>query len=106
MEKSQMKNIVILKNLPSNLIEEAFVVLKSRKTAKRLEYIEKNDKMQKKGSYINEKYPKVSKHSWGENENYMAKIDFDGKEEFYQDTPFSKMDDYLINLEHRKFVHE
>ena len=45
MEKSQMKNIVILKNLPSNLIEEAFVVLKSRKTAKRLEYIEKNDKM-------------------------------------------------------------
>ena len=31
MEKSQMKNIVILKNLPSNLIEEAFVVLKSRK---------------------------------------------------------------------------
>lgn len=65
-----------------------------------------DDKMQEKGSYINEKYPKVSKHSWGENENYMAKIDFDGKEEFYQDTPFSKMDDYLINLEHRKFVHE
>lgn len=55
MEKSQMKNIVILKNLPSNLIEEAFVILKSRKTAKRLEYIEKNDKVQKKA---NSKAPK------------------------------------------------
>lgn len=28
MESSMMKNIVILKNLPSNLVEEAFVVLK------------------------------------------------------------------------------
>ena len=45
-------------------------------------------------SYINEKYPRMSKHSWGESENYLAKIDFDGKQVFYQDTPFSKMDDY------------
>ena len=40
MEKSKMKNIVILKNLPSNLIEEAFVVVKSRKVARNLEYID------------------------------------------------------------------
>ena len=57
-------------------------------------------------SYINEKYPRMSKHSWGENENYSAKIDFDGKQVFYQDTPFSKMDDYLINQAHRKFVYK
>lgn len=48
MEKSQMKNIVVLKNLPSNLIEEAFVIVKSKKTAKSLEYIDKKDKIDKK----------------------------------------------------------
>ncbi|MCI9063846.1 MAG: hypothetical protein HFJ17_04520 [Clostridia bacterium] len=42
MEVSNMKNIVVLKNLPSNLVEEAIVILKTNKVAKRLEYIEKN----------------------------------------------------------------
>ena len=40
MEKSKMKNVVVLKNLPSNLIEEAFVVVKYRKVARSLEYID------------------------------------------------------------------
>ena len=48
MEKSQMKNIVVLKSLPSNLIEEAIVILKSNKTAKKLEYIDKNENKKKK----------------------------------------------------------
>lgn len=65
-----------------------------------------NDRIYEKRSYINEKYPKISKHSWGENENYMAKIDFDGEQVFYQDTSFSKMDDYLINQTHEKFVYK
>lgn len=43
MEKNQMKNIVVLKNLPSNLVEEAIVILKNNKTAKKLEYIEKKE---------------------------------------------------------------
>ena len=41
METSPMKNIVVLKNLPSNLVEEAIVILKTNKVAKKLEYIEK-----------------------------------------------------------------
>ena len=36
--------MVVLKNLPSNLVEEAFVILKSNKNAKRLAKIEKNKK--------------------------------------------------------------
>ena len=36
-----MKNIVVLKNLPSNLVEEAIVILKTNKEAKKLEYIDK-----------------------------------------------------------------
>lgn len=50
MEKSQMKNIVVLKNLPSNLIEEAFVIVKSKKTAKSLEYIDKKENSKKQES--------------------------------------------------------
>lgn len=44
MEVSNMKNIIVLKNLPSNLVEEAIVILKTNKEAKKLEYIEKNSK--------------------------------------------------------------
>lgn len=42
MKESNLKNIVVLKNLPSNIVEEAFVILKSNKTAKKLEKIERN----------------------------------------------------------------
>ena len=41
MEKSQMKNMVVLRNLPSNLIEEAIVVFKTVKSAKEFQYIDK-----------------------------------------------------------------
>lgn len=55
MEKSQIKNIVVLKNLPSNLIEEAFVIVKSKKTAKSLEYIEKKENLKKQENGKNTK---------------------------------------------------
>lgn len=41
METSDMKNIVVLRNLPSNIIDEAIVILKSNKKVKQLEYVEK-----------------------------------------------------------------
>lgn len=40
MNASNMKNMVVLKNLPSNIIDEAIVVLKSNKRVKNLEKIE------------------------------------------------------------------
>lgn len=42
MEESKLKNMVVLKNLPSNLVEEAIIILKSNKTVKRLEKIDKD----------------------------------------------------------------
>lgn len=42
MEASKLKNMVILKNLPSNLIEEAIVVLKSTTKVRDLQKIEKS----------------------------------------------------------------
>ncbi len=52
MNPNQMKNIIVLKDLPSNLIDEAFVILKSNKKIKSLERIEKqsNSKSQKQNS--------------------------------------------------------
>lgn len=44
METSDLKNTVILKNLPSNLVDEAIVILKPNKKVKNLEAIEKNSK--------------------------------------------------------------
>ena len=41
MEESKLKNMVVLKNLPSNLIEEVIVILKSNKKVKKLEKIDK-----------------------------------------------------------------
>ena len=40
MNVSNMKNMVVLKNLPSNIIDEAIVVLKSNTKVKNLEKIE------------------------------------------------------------------
>lgn len=42
MDTIKMKNMVVLKNLPSNIVDEAFVILKSTKKAKKLEKIENN----------------------------------------------------------------
>lgn len=49
MEKCKMKNVVVLRNLPSNLIEEAFIVVKSKKIARSLERIDgKNENIDRK----------------------------------------------------------
>lgn len=45
MDTSNMKNMIVLKNLPSNLIDEAFVVLKENIAVKKYQYIE-NDREQ------------------------------------------------------------
>lgn len=44
MNSNQMKNIIVLKNLPSNLIDEAFIILKNNKKIKSLERIENKGK--------------------------------------------------------------
>lgn len=45
MNEINMKNMVVLKNLPSNIVDEAFVVFKSSKKIKNLEKVEQNKKL-------------------------------------------------------------
>ena len=49
MDIGQMKNMVVLKNLPSNIVEEAIVVLKPNKKVKNVQYIKKMEGTEKKG---------------------------------------------------------
>ena len=51
METSNMKNMVVLKNLPSNLVEEAIIILKSNKKVKKLQKIEKKRKQHERLYY-------------------------------------------------------
>ena len=55
MDISQMKNIVVLKNLPSNMVEEAIVVLKPNIKVMQVEHAEKNINADKNGKIINPK---------------------------------------------------
>lgn len=48
MDTSNLKNIVVLKDLPSNLVEEAIVVLKENQKAPKLELIDKEVNKQAK----------------------------------------------------------
>ena len=43
MQANSVKNIVVLKSLPSNIVEEAIIILKSNKYAKKFQMIEKNN---------------------------------------------------------------
>ena len=41
MESSDMKNMVVLKNLPSNMVEEAIIIFKENQRVGAAEFIEK-----------------------------------------------------------------
>ena len=48
MNQGGLKNMVVLKNLPSNIVEEAIIVLKTNKKIKQVEKIEKEKSIESK----------------------------------------------------------
>lgn len=81
MEEGKLKNMVVLRNLPSNLIDEAIIVLKSNKKIRKLEKVEKNRR-----SFI-EKDKKDKEYIIKEAEiivnEYMKKIENKEKKEIF-----------------------
>lgn len=61
-----MKNMIVLKNLPSNLIDEAIVILKENKTVKKYQYAESDRKQN-----VDKAKEKITKT--GNNEDYIVK---------------------------------
>lgn len=45
MESSKMKNMVVLKNLPSNMVEEAIIIFKQTQKIKQKEFIDRGNKI-------------------------------------------------------------
>ena len=81
METGKLKNMVILRDLPSNLVDEAIIVLKSNKKIKKLEKIEKNrgtslEKTKKDKEYILKEAEMIVNE-------YMSKIENKEKKEIF-----------------------
>ena len=74
MNKSHLKNIVVLKNLPSNIVEEAIVILKANKKIKKYETIEQNKIRTGSGSKDEEKQYILKEAEMLIN-NYISKIE-------------------------------
>ena len=55
MEASNMKNMVVLKNLPSNIVDEAIIILKNGKKVKKLEKIDNSKNKSRKEKNTKEK---------------------------------------------------
>lgn len=55
MESSNLKNMVVLKNLPSNLVEEAIIILKQNKKAIKLEKIENKTRQREESEKVKPK---------------------------------------------------
>lgn len=79
MKDEQMKNMVVLKNLPSNIIEEAIVILKPNKKINCIEKINKKNSKENEKALINNKKMNSKEYIINEAEmvisNYISKIE-------------------------------
>ena len=73
MKENNLKNMIVLKELPSNIIEEAIVILKSGTKIRNLEKIEKN-KVTERNSNENRDKEYIIKEAEMLVNQYMADI--------------------------------
>lgn len=73
MKKNSLKNIVVLKNLPSNIVDEAIVILKPTKKIKKIEMFEKNNTKSKTNNLETNKH--VLKEAEMLIDTYILKIE-------------------------------
>lgn len=99
MNPNQMKNMIVLKNIPSNIVEEAIIILKNNKKIKSLERIEKQknnpEEKQKSGEYIVKEAEMVIS-------NYLSKIEKEKEHKSYSirqiETRYKRMKSITIVL--------
>ncbi len=79
MDTQDMKNMIVLKNLPSNIVDEAIVILKPNIKLKSLDMAESNNnKTEKTNVQKNRKY--IINEAEMVVGNYISKIENDKKE--------------------------
>ena len=74
MSQGNLKNMMVLKNLTSNIAEEAIVILKSNKKVKQVEKIEKT-KLKKKSDNKNKEKDYIIKEAEMLVSNYISSIE-------------------------------
>lgn len=103
METSNVKNMLILKSLPSNIVEEAIIILKKNINAKELELQKNTETKNKKNLKPNE----ISKKGYIVKEaelivnNYISKIETNKKKEQQNakiKNKYNKMKKYIFSL--------
>ena len=75
MEASKLKNMVILRNLPSNIVEEAIVILKNGKKIEKIQQIEKNRGTEEKKKQIKKEKDYILKEAEMLINNYISDIE-------------------------------
>ena len=100
METSKLKNMVVLKNLPSNIVDEAIIVLKTNKKVKKLQKIEKN-----KNKTENDNDKKDKEYILKEAEmlvnNYISKLENNEKKNIFNkeaNKKYDKLKKYAIGI--------
>ena len=79
MNQSALKNMVVLKNLPSNIVEEAIIILRANKKIKQNEKIDKNFKVKEESTKSKENNY-ILKEAEMLISNYISKIEQRKKE--------------------------
>lgn len=98
MEASKLKNMIILKNLPSNIVDEAIIVLKSSKKVKKLQKIEQNKKNQSSDNAKKDK-DYILKEAEMLVNNYISKIEKDNSKDIFKNESkekYNKLKKYAI----------
>lgn len=100
METSNLKNMVVLKNLPSNIVDEAIIVLKTNKKTKKLQKIEQNKQMQVNKNIKKEKDYIIKEAEMIVN-NYISKIESNEKKNIFNKetkAKYNKLKKYAIAI--------
>lgn len=74
MEASKLKNMVVLRNLPSNIVDEAIIILKANKKIKKFELVE-NSKKQNSGSNATDNKEYIVKEAEMLVSDYISKME-------------------------------
>ena len=98
MESSDMKNMVVLKNLPSNMVEEAIIIFKETQRVKQKELIDKSNNINFEERQCKSKDYIVKEAEMLVND-YIKKIECKGlkeKSEFNLKNKYNKLRKYSI----------
>lgn len=100
MSQGNLKNMVVLKNLPSNIVEEAIVILKPNSKVKQVEKIEKKNDLEKNQNMKKEK-DYIIKEAEMLVSNYISNLEQKKKE---RNTNNKKLNQKIIKLKKYAYI--